>query len=339
MNVVDRYGDPIDEYNAVRTQAGIIDLSNRGRIEVSGKNRVQFLQGLVSNDIKALKLGQGVFAAFLNVTGRVLADCFIHALADSFLIDTAPGTRQKVFNNLDKFSPAGDFHVTDLTEATSLLALQGPQSAKHLSDLGATVYNLNELQHSESEIAGRKLIVIKNSRTGEEGFDLFVSNENIDPVFKALVDGGATPVGLTAFNLLRLEAGHPEYGIDMDENIILLEAGLEKAVSYTKGCYLGQETIAKIHHRGHNQTAKRLAGLIIEDQTVPPSGAKIYNKENKEIGRITSAVFSPAFNQPIALAYLKRNNFEPGMEHTIDADGQKMIARVIELPFYRKAAV
>lgn len=335
-----RYGDPRQEYNAARHRAGLIDISNRGRIEIKGKNRIQFLHGLVSNDVKNLKPGAGVFASFLNLTGRILADCFIYAFAESFLIDLASSNREKIYKSLDKFSPAGDFVLNDLTESTALLTLQGPLSAKILSDLGASATaGLEDLQHADVEIAGRKATALKNSRTGEEGFDLLINNEDAQPVFAALLDAGAAPVGLDALDLLRLEAGIPEYGSDMDENIILLEAGLERAVSYTKGCFLGQETIAKIHHRGHDQTAKRLSGLVVRSDAAPAAGSKIYNKDGKEIGRVTSAAVSPAFGRPIALAYLRRDNFTPGQEHTIESEGNRLTAEVTQLPFYKKAAV
>lgn len=331
------YGNLTKEYQAVRTNVGIIDLSYRGRIEVSGKNRVQFLQGLVSNDVKTLQPGNGVYAAFLNITGRILSDCFIYAREDSILIDTPPAARERVYLNLDKFSPAGDFNVTDFTEATSLLTIQGPTAQRILASAGAgAVINLKELQLTETEINGRKLIVLKNSRTGETGFDLFMSNENTLPVFEALLSAGAEPVGLDAYNVLRLEAGIPEYSIDMDENIIALEAGLERAISYTKGCYLGQETIAKIHHRGKNQTAKKLAGLILEGNILPKAGNKIFNKDNREVGYITSAVESLHLHKPIAFAYLKRDNFTPGTHHQVDINGQKVNAEVVQMPFYHK---
>ena len=331
------YGDLTQEYQTVRKGAGLIDLSHRGRIEITGKNRVQFLQGLVSNDVKALKSGNGVFAAFLNVSGRILSDCFIYIIDESIFIDPPPMTREKIYKNLEKFSPAGEFNVTDLTEATSLLTLQGPTAKQLLAGQGAGgVINIEERQLVQAEIAGRKLVIIKNSRTGEEGFDLFIANDKIAPVFAALLKAGAKPVGLAALNVLRLEAGLPEYGIDMDENIILLEAGLERAVSYTKGCYLGQETIAKIHHRGHNQTAKRLAGLVIKGEQAPGAEAKVYNKDNKEIGYITSAAQSPALGTPIALAYLKRDNFTPGLQHSVEIAGARVPAEVVEMPFYRK---
>ncbi|MBL8151296.1 MAG: aminomethyltransferase family protein [Blastocatellia bacterium] len=337
--VIADYGDTQSEYKAVRESAGVIDLSHRGRIYLSGKNSVQFLQGLVSNDVKILKPGEGAYAAFLNTTGRIQADCWIYRLEESLLIDTAAVTREWVFKSLEKFVPAGDFFVTDITETTTFLSLQGPHSTKILFNLGAgLVASLEALNNRSVKIAGEELRVFKNSRTGEEGFDLLVE-KNAPTVFNALTDAGAKPCGLNALDLLRVEAGIAEYKVDMDDTIILLEAGLEHAVSYKKGCYLGQETIAKIHHRGHGQTAKRLSGIVVQSSNLPAVGTKVFNKDGKEIGYITSSIVSPALNQPVALAYLRRDHFTPGQVHSIEIAGDRIGVEVVELPFYRKTAI
>lgn len=332
------YGDKWQEYQAVRNGVGVIDISNRGRIEVTGKNRIQFLHNLVSNDVKSMQPGNGIFAAFLNVRGHILSDCFIYMIEDSILLDVPTSTREKIYYHLEKYSPAGEFNVTDITEASSLLALQGPLARPLLNKLGAITVNKlqQELQITEAKIADHSITVVKHSRTGEEGFDLFISNENIVSVFEVLVKAGAKPVGQKAFDLLRIEAAVPEYGVDMDEDIILLETGLESAVSYNKGCYLGQEPIARIHHRGRDQTAKRLAGLVIEGEDIPNAKSKVFNKSGKDIGYITSAGFSPILSKVVALAYLKRNNFTEGLNHSVEINGKQIPAQVSKLPFYYK---
>jgi glycine cleavage system T protein len=332
------YGDKWQEYQAVRNGVGVIDISNRGRIEVTGKNRIQFLHNLVSNDVKSMQPGNGIFAAFLNVRGHILSDCFIYMIEDSILLDVPTSTREKIYYHLEKYSPAGEFNVTDITEASSLLALQGPLARPLLNNLGAITVNKlqQELQITEAKIADHSITVVKHSRTGEEGFDLFISNENIVSVFEVLVKAGAKPVGQKAFDLLRIEAAVPEYGVDMDEDIILLETGLESAVSYNKGCYLGQEPIARIHHRGRDQTAKRLAGLVIEGEDIPNAKSKVFNKSGKDIGYITSAGFSPILSKVVALAYLKRNNFTEGLNHSVEINGKQIPAQVSKLPFYYK---
>lgn len=323
------------EYEAARNAVGLLNLSERGRIEVRGKNRVQFLHGLVSNDVKILKDGDGTYAAFLNATGRIHSDCFIYADGERFLIDTPASTRLWVYQSLAKFIPTGGFDVVDVTEQTALLSLQGPRSTELLAALGVTE-ELSGLRCRHIELAGFDVLLSGISRTAEAGYDLMVSLEGKESLRQILVGAGATEVGAQTLEVLRIEAGIPEYGRDMDETIILLEAGLESAVSYKKGCYLGQETIAKIHHRGHDQTAKKLMGLLLEGEVVPEPGSKVFNGAGKEIGHITSSCYSPALARPIALAYLRRNNFEAGTRHSVDAGGVSLSAEVVKPPFLKR---
>ncbi|MCS6885187.1 MAG: aminomethyltransferase family protein [Acidobacteriota bacterium] len=322
------------EYKAVRSTVGLLDLSARGRIEVSGRNSVQFLQGLVSNDVKLLTDGEGTYAAFLNATGRIQADCFIYRDGERFLIDVPTIRRSWVYDNLTKFSPAGGFDVSDVTDQTVLLSLQGPQSTSLLRSLGIEE-PVGYLKAKWGKIGGVATFVTCVSRTGEQGYDLFASVTEKSQLLKVLTDAGATPVAQETAEVLRIEAGIPAYGQDMDDSIILLEAGLDHAVSYKKGCYLGQETIAKIHHRGQGQTAKRLAGLLIDSTQIPEIRSKIYNDAGNEIGYVTSSCYSPILGRAIALAYLRRNNFSIGMRHTIASGGgeHRLAAEVVALPF------
>jgi tRNA-modifying protein YgfZ len=333
------YGNARQEYQAVRQQAGLIDLSFRGRVRVAGKNGVQFLQGLVSNDVKALPPGQGLFATFLNVTGRVLSDCQIYKWEDHLLLDLPAITRDKIAQSLQRFVPAGDFEVTDLTTTTSLLSLQGPQSATVLSQISeltlAQLQQLPALHFLTTTIAHQAVTIIAQPQLATTGYSLLLPNEAAAAVLAAIIAAKVSPVGWEAYNLLRLEAGLPLYGTDFDEQTIVLEAGLEKAVSYNKGCYVGQETVAKIHYRGHNQTARRLAGLVIDgcDQVVPPPQTKVQNSQGKEIGYLTSTAYSPALQKPIALAYLRREQFTPGQVHTL-LTTPPTTATVVALPFF-----
>jgi glycine cleavage system T protein len=332
------YSNPTQEYQAIRQQAGLIDLSFRGRLKVAGKNGVQFLQGLVSNDVKALNIGQGIFAAFLNVTGRVLSDCYIYKWADYLLVDLPANTREKISQSLQRFVPAGDFEVTDLTTSTSLLSLQGPQAALVLSQISQTpleqLQNLAALQFITSNIANQEVTIIAQPQLAASGYLLLVANSAASAILAAILAAKVLPVGWEAYNLLRLEAGLPLYGVDFDDTTIILEAGLENAVSYNKGCYLGQETVAKIHYRGHNQTARRLAGLVIDSANdPPPPQTKVQNAQGKEIGYLTSTGYSPALNKPIALAYLRREQFTPGQVHNLMTT-PPLTATVVALPFF-----
>jgi folate-binding protein YgfZ len=337
------YGDAAAEYEAVRGAggAGLFELSSRGRVEVCGKEAVQFLNGLITNDVKTLAPGSWMTAAFPNPQGRLLA--FGRVLRprdeDVFLFDTEAATREVVFKNLERFTLAGDFKVKDLTDATATLSVQGARSSEIVrASLGEEAARV--AAGHVSTVAWREsqsLTVARATHTGEDGYDLFVEIEHARELWDALVQTGARPAGQDALEVLRVEAGVARYGVDVDAANVVLEAGLDEAVSYTKGCYVGQEIIARIHWRGH--VAKRLTGLVPEDDNdagALAGGATIKNADaSREIGRVTSAVFSPRLRKRIALCVVKYDFLAPGTEVLIeDATGTRR-ATVATLPFAR----
>ena len=335
------YGDARAEYEAVRgvATAGLIDLSARGRIEVGGAEAVQFLNGLITNDVKGLQAGAWMHAAFPNAQGRLLASVRVARPGEEvgFLIDTEPATHQKVFKTLERFTLAGDFRVSDLTAETVQLSLQGGRADKLIELVG----NSSSGQMSRGQAVVFKwqgthpVTVLCDPHTGAPGFDLVCPvGDGAAQLWEAMMAAGARPVGFDAFELLRIEAGVPRYGIDVNETNVVLEAMREdEAVSYTKGCYIGQEIIARIHWRGH--VAKRLAGLVIEDDADPGADAKVRATDGREIGRITSHVFSPRRARRIALAILKYDYLQPGTAVSVVAGEAELAARVAELPFVR----
>jgi folate-binding protein YgfZ len=336
------YGDARAEYEAVRgaTTTGLIDLSARGRIEVSGADAVQFLNGLITNDVKTLEPRGWMHAAFPNAQGRLLASVRVARPGDevSFLIDTEPATHQKVFKLLERFTLAGDFRVKDVTAETVQLSLQGMGAY----EIAESVLEDSSVGQMSPGRAGTGLwrethpvMALCDPHTGDSGFDLVCPvGEAAAQLWEALTAAGARPVGFDAFEVLRVEAGVPRYGVDVDETSVVLEAVREdEAVSYTKGCYIGQEIIARIHWRGH--VAKRLAGLVLEgDGELDTADAKVRTADGqKEIGRITSSVFSPQLGRRIALAILKYDYLQPGTGvFVISGDGERA-ARVASLPF------
>ncbi|HLL14281.1 MAG TPA: glycine cleavage T C-terminal barrel domain-containing protein [Pyrinomonadaceae bacterium] len=332
------YGDARAEYEAVRGAAttGLIDLSARGRIEVSGAEAVQFLNGLITNDVKTLGARRWMRAAFPNVQGRLLASVRVARPGDevSFLIDTEPATHRKVFQTLERFTLAGDFRVKDVSAETVQLSLQGGGARDAIklvcdSSFGQT----NEGEAVVVNWRGRHPVtVICDSHMGDTGFDLVCPAGGAAELWEALTESGARPVGFEAFEVLRVEAGVPRYGVDVDETNVVLEAVREaETVSYTKGCYIGQEIIARIHWRGH--VAKQLAGLILEDEREPGASAKVRTTDGKEIGRVTSHVFSPRLARRIALAIIKYDYLRPGTQVSVVAGEEERTARVAELPF------
>ncbi len=334
------YADLLWEYQGVRDGdgAGIIDLSSRGRVRVSGTEAVQFLNGLVTNDVKALQPNTWMTAAFPNAQGRLIAAVRILRIEDSFLIDTDAPTSERVRKTLERFTLAGDFHVADRENDIALFSVQGARAAQILAfNFDETAANAPRGTVVQVNWRGHTIIVIRATHTSEEGFDLFVPTEAAHALWTAFQGAaGARPIGYDVYEILRIEAGIPRYGIDMDETNVVTESLAEDdAVSYQKGCYIGQEIIARIHWRGH--VAKKLTGLIFDDaQNLPaPPAAKIRSMDGKEIGRVTSQTFSPRLNKAIALAYVKYDYLAPDTHVQVIADDAEHAARVAALPLVR----
>ncbi|HWN90867.1 MAG TPA: glycine cleavage T C-terminal barrel domain-containing protein, partial [Verrucomicrobiae bacterium] len=189
--------------------------------------------------------------------------------------------------------------------------------------------------HQEVSIAGEPVRIVRRSHAASPGFDCWAAAPHGPALWKALREAGGAPVGAEAAELLRVEAGIPAFGADVDENLILPETRLDQLVSYTKGCYIGQETVARVKYRGH--VNRGLSGLVVEGKEVPTSGDVVL-AEDKEVGRVTSAVHSIALGKPIALGYVRREHFEPGSAVAVRVRDQLVPARVVELPFVKSAS-
>lgn len=330
-----------DEYAAVRSpsSAGLINLSKRGRIFVSGGDAVQFLNGFITNDIKTLAPASWFEAAFPNVQGKLLCAARILNIDHKFLLDTEAVTHDKLFNLLKRFALAGDFQVEDVTVSTALISIQGAGAADITSRvLGDTTHeSIHAIGHGRvhrARFEEKEVTVIRATHTAEDGFDLLITTEHVSSLWNAFVNSGARPIGEDVINILRIEAGLPRYGNDIDETHNVLEAGLDAGVSYTKGCYTGQEIIARIHWRGH--VAKKLAGLLMTEHVELASGARVKSAEGREIGRITSATYSPILKQTIALSIIKYDFLAPGTRVIVVSENSELAmltATVTELPF------
>ncbi|MGH9801547.1 MAG: YgfZ/GcvT domain-containing protein, partial [Blastocatellia bacterium] len=319
---------------------GVIDFSSAGKLQLSGKNAVQFLNGLVSNEVKALQPGEGVLAAFPTLQGKLAALCRIYNTGEHLLIELDAINREKIFKNLSRFVPAGEFFVTDASDALAMISLQGTRSAELIESLTGQSVETVDLKVSKREIAGIEVLIASHRRCGETGFDLFVEVGAVAKAAQKILETGkalgAREVGQAAFEIARIEAGVPREGVDAGEGYIVLESELESAVSYTKGCYLGQEVIARIHWRG--QPAKRLRGFLIEADVLPPRGTELFavggQMAGRRAGEITSSTFSFALNQKIALGYAHRYCLEPGTEFVLkQGDAEIGRAKLVEPPF------
>lgn len=325
-----------DDYRAVRYEgAGLIDLSSRrGRLLVSGRDAAMFLNGLVTNDVKNLERGSWVPAAFANVQGRLIAVVRIIHRDDGFLIDTEVVTLPKVLDLLSRFTLAGDFRVTDLSSETGTISLQGNKAAQTLSSiLGAEAAALERGRVMHTQFNGKDVTIIRATHTAEEGFDFFIEKNVVKQLEDALWNAEAEVVSDETFEVLRIEAGIPRFGVDMDENTVVSETCLDEAISDTKGCYVGQEIIIRIKHRGH--VARKQTGIILREAFELEPGTVVLSADGTEIGRVTSATISPNLSQAIALAYLKFDFLKMRTPIKVEIDGKMHEGVVDEIPLLR----
>ena len=334
------FGHVETEYQAVRQAVGVMDLSHRSLIRMTGSHRQRFLQAMVSNNTENLEPGQGCYATFLTNRGKLVADFVVYADTDCYWLDLEPGLAQALINALDFFIIADDVTLTDATAQWGLLSLQGPDADELLTlACGQEIPFLPRFSHTMCRLAGHDVRLIARSHTGEEGYQLLAPMAALPALWEALWAHRHTcelhAVGLDALEILRIETGIPLFGRDMTEDTIPVEANLTDAISYTKGCYVGQEVIARLDARGH--VNRRLMGLRLEGDVLPQAGDVIVSPE-REVGWVTSATFSPALQQPIAMGYIRREVYEPGTALTVQSADTTIAGKVVELPFYTAAS-
>ena len=318
-------------YDAAREHSAFIDRSDRGRLVVSGADRASYLQGLFTNDIVALKAGQGCYAAYLTAQGRMIADLHVYNTGDVILLTMAGRVKDTVLANLDRFVFSEDVQLGDVTDTFAQIAIVGPDASRVVARSvgGASAEVVEALPEHGSVRAGA--LVARVTDTGEPGFDVFVERADAAAFLTAVTDAGAVPLDDVSAEAIRIEAGVPRFGRDMDEETIPIEAGIEgRAISFTKGCYVGQEIIIRVMHRGHGRVARKLVGLLLDGGGPPASGAAI-RAGDREIGVVTSGSWSPALGRPIALGYVHRDFVEPGTPVSVDGAA----AAVAALPFAR----
>lgn len=336
------YGNAKAEYEAVRDGgAGLIDLSSRGRIRVGGTEAVLFLNGLITNDMKTLAHGRWMPAVFPTVQGRLIASIRVLRLPDDvarkspeFVLDTEANTRAVVLKTIERFTIAGDFRVQDVTSETVMLTVQGNAAASIAARLfGQDASQLPRDGAVETEWEGKPLTLLRATHTAEDGFDVIINNDHAASLWDRIVVAGAKPVGHDTLETLRIEAGIPRHGRDMDETNVVTETNLDDAVSFTKGCYIGQEIIVRIKHRGH--VAKKLSGIMFDGADVVRAGTAIKTADDKEIGRVTSVATSPRLSRNVALGYLRYEFLKPGTKVEVPSEKGEVTGTVQPLPFVR----
>ena len=314
-----------DDYAALREGAIIGAIAERRQIAVSGPDRASFLQGLLSNDIPALTAGRGCYAAWLTPQGRMLTDLHVLESGDMILLDVPAADAEQTAERLEQFHFTEDVQIANLAGSLRSVWLHGPMASQILMKMaprkGAPCSEdfagWANYQNTRTELAGTPVVIARIDQLGVPGYAIYVDVAQEAALTTSLASAGAVPATPRTLEAARIEAGYPIFGIDMNTDTIPLEAAIEdRAISLTKGCYVGQEVIIRVLHRGHGRVARKLVGLHVEG-AVPPHGAKIFAGD-REIGVVTSAAHSPRFGA-IALGYVHRDFIEPGTVVDVDA--------------------
>jgi folate-binding protein YgfZ len=307
-----------DQYRALHESAAVFVRREKGRIVLRGADRKVYLQGLLSNDILALEPGASCYATLLTAQGRMISDMRVFDLGELILLDLEAAVTPNIVEHLEKFIITEDVVVEDATAAWGQIGVYGPQAR-------------DVVQRATTRAGFATLFVLQSRDIGVEGVDVIVQAEHVDSFVTAVSDLGAMLVDPSAVETTRIEAGIPRFLVDMDITTIPLEAGIESsAISMSKGCYVGQEVIVRVLHRGGGRVAKRLVGLSIERGRVNQDDR--IHAGDKEVGRITSVADSPRAGKQIALGYVQRDFIEPGTEVQIRTAHGEAQAVVMNLP-------
>jgi folate-binding protein YgfZ len=323
------YGDEPAEQRAVRQSVGVIDWSARGKVRVTGEDRLSFLDGLLTNDLKTLTDGHGLYAATLDHKAHIHGDMVVYHAGAHYLLETDPETCDRVVAYLNKLLVSDDVVLTDVTSEHALFGVFGPRSERLVSRIAGQTPLVGPYDHLVADLDGTPVRIARSPYFGGEGYELWIpSGPGVGGLFRSLVDGGAAPFGALAAEALRIEAGRPRFGVDMDEHTLVLEARLEPAISMTKGCYVGQEIVSRAVYQG--RLTRMLVGVEV-DATEPPAAGTSIDAQGSSVGKVTSAAASAWRGKVLALGYVRRQAAEPGTEVSVGP----FQARIAALPFYR----
>ena len=323
------YGDPAEEYAAARSGAVVVARMDRALLRVWGRDPVKMVHGLVSNDVAGLPVGGAAYATLLTPKGRLVADMRIVRRADDLLLEFDAAALDGLTSTLKKFVPPLFARFEDVSSDLVVFGVYGPAARAVVLRLAGDAPAADAPEDAALETTN--LRVLRSRLTGEPGgYDVIVPAADAERFWRGAVEAGARPAGLATLDVLRIEAGVPAWGAELDETVIPLEAGLrERAISETKGCYTGQEVIIRILHRGH--VNRHLRGLLFGELPPAARGTELFRTEGRPGGVVTSACFSPLHRQTIGLGFVRREVEPPGEVRLGSPEGPEV--RVVALPF------
>jgi folate-binding protein YgfZ len=310
-------------YKAATEAAAITELDSFGILKLTGSDRASWLQGMVTNEVEKLQPGAGCYAAHLTPQGKLVAQMHVLKDDDALWLSLERAVIPKLTAAFDKLLIMEDVQVADVSDAYSVLGIFGPQAAARLDSWFGQPLNLENL-YSHVRFEGSRIIV---SRLG---YEVWTPREQADSVLRFFADHGVTAIDHGTWDVLRTEAGIPVFGIDVDETTTMPELG-EHGISYDKGCYIGQEVVAKVKYIGH--VNRRFVGLLISGNELPEMKSTI-RKGGRDVGYVTTALFSPSLNKPIALGFVSRSAYAVGSEVEVGT----ATGTIVDLPFGNRAA-
>ena len=334
------YSGITNEHMAVRTRAGVFDVSHMGEIEIAGKNALAAVQRISSNDASLLKAGQAQYAALTTPAGTFVDDMLVYRMGPShfLLVVNAANTAKNHAWIGGQIKEVGEAAVIDSSSRYALIAVQGPAAREVLQPL--TAVDLAEIRYywfGHGEVASARATISRTGYTGEDGYEIFVPPNMADRVWQALIESGRSadviPCGLGARDTLRLEAAMRLYGNDIDETTTVLEAGLGWTIGWKKGDFVGRDCLAEEKARG---SARTLVGFEIVDRGIARHGHAVLS-DGRQVGVVTSGTQTPYLKKAIGMAYVPTQISQPGTEIDIDIRGRVSKARIVSLPFYKRA--
>ncbi len=318
-----RFGDPQAEFEALRSGCGVYDLGFRAKISLTGGDRTRWLNGMVTNNIRDLAVGRGVYAFLLNPQGKILGDFHAYNRGESIEIDTDRGQVEKILKTFDHFIIMDDVEVVNRSEQVTALGVAGPTAGAVLAAAGFAIPEMQPLQAQAATWNDVECTLVRGENEKHLSYEIWITAQSVRPLWDALRAAGAAPIGAEALELQRIVAGIPTYGVDIRERDLPQETEQERALNFNKGCYVGQEIVERIRSRG--AVHRKFTGFVADGTTAIAAGMKIIAGE-KEVGEITSAAFLRAADKTVALGYIRREVGVPGREIMIGTTRANAIA-------------